>query len=79
MILGRTHIRTVAPLGTATRQCLHAPQVKWNVHILLSLLTRAALFQASDWKSESPSWGMVLRCRCKRSANRVGGYIYMRP
>lgn len=42
MILGRTHIRTVAPLGTATRQCLRSPQVKWNVHILLCLLTGAA-------------------------------------
>lgn len=54
MILGQTHIRAVAPLGTATQQCLHTPQVKWNIHILLSHLTKVAFSLPSDWISESP-------------------------
>lgn len=75
MILGRTHIRTLAPLGSATRQCLLTPQVKWNVHILLSLLTRAAFFFSPliVCVKVPVEDGVKMYCRCKRSANRVRG------
>lgn len=58
MIQGQTHIRTPAPWSIATEQCLHTPQVKWNIHIQLSHLTEVLPLHCTESRLNEgcPCW-----------------------
>lgn len=55
MIQGQTHIRTPGPWSTAIEQCLHTPQVKWNMHSTQSFEQKDSRLLIGYYKC--PCWG----------------------